>query len=260
MTRRCFLPASAAPAAWLASNAQTLPAPAILELRQILLRNSMDDQSRRTNEFLEKSHLPALARAGAGPVGCFSASIASDSPYLLLVAQYASVAGWEQAQAKLAADADYQKAADRYHMLPGMSYVRVKTSLLRGFRTMPVIEIPPQDKQRPPRVFELRTYESNNPMTLARKIRMFEEGEIALFRRLNMTPVFFGETLVGDRMPNLTYMLCYDSLAMREKVWNDFRKDPEWIKMSAMPGYSNNEIVSNISAVLLAPTGYSPIR
>jgi hypothetical protein len=126
---------------------------------------------------------------------------------------------------------------------------------------MPEIEIPPVETGRAPRVFELRTYESNSPVTLKRKIGMFEEGgEIAIFRRVGLTPVFFGETIAGRRMPNLTYLLAYDSLAAREKNWAAFLADPEWQKLRAKPGLSDAEIVSNISNIMLRPLPFSPIR
>jgi hypothetical protein len=89
---------------------------------------------------------------------------------------------------------------------------------------------------------------------------MFEEGEIALFRKLEMRPVFFGETIVGRDMPNLTYMLAFDDLAAREKAWNTFASHPEWNKMKSQPGLSDGEIVSNISNWIVRPLAFSQIK
>ena len=41
-----------------------------------------------------------------------------------------------------------------------------------------------------------------------------------------MTPVFFGRTLAGPRMPSLTYMLVHENMAGREKSWGNFRDQP----------------------------------
>ena len=49
-------------------------------------------------------------------------------------------------------------------------------------------------------------------------------------------PVFFGETIVGQRMPNLTYMVGYEDLAAREKIWSTFVSHPEWKKMTRAAG------------------------
>ena len=55
---------------------------------------------------------------------------------------------------------------------------------------------------------------------------MFNEGEAAIFQRLGMAPVFFGETLVGRNLPSLTYMLSFESLAARDKLWGAFGAAP----------------------------------
>jgi NIPSNAP protein len=132
--------------------------------------------------------------------------------------------------------------------------------LLRAFAGMPSIEVPSTQERQAPRIFELRTYESNSPVSLATKIRMFEEGEIAIFRRAGLQPVFFGETIAGARMPNLTYMIAFDDLAARDKNWRTFGGDPEWQKLRAKPGYGDAEIVSNISNAILRPMPFSQIR
>ena len=84
-------------------------------------------------------------------------------------------------------------------------------------------------------------------------------GEVEIFRRVGLRPVFFGRTIVGARMPNLTYMLVHDDLAARDKSWNAFRTDPEWKKLAATPGYSDGEILTNITTWLLRPAAYSQI-
>jgi len=84
-------------------------------------------------------------------------------------------------------------------------------------------------------------------------------GEVDIFRRVGLNPVFFASTIAGPRMPNLTYMLVHESLAARDKSWDAFRNDAEWKKLRSTPGYADAEIVSNITTVLLRPSGYSQI-
>jgi hypothetical protein len=45
----------------------------------------------------------------------------------------------------------------------------------------------------------------------------------------------------------------------REQAWNTFRNDPEWKKMSSTPGFTDAEIVTNISNAILKPTAYSQL-
>ena len=81
-----------------------------------------------------------------------------------------------------------------------------------------------------------------------------------IFQRLGMRPVFFGATIVAPKQPNLIYMLSYDDLAARERLWRAFGSDPEWKKMSTVPEMSDAEIVSNITNVILQPLTFSAIR
>jgi hypothetical protein len=122
------------------------------------------------------------------------------------------------------------------------------------------LEVPPTDPKRAARIFELRTYESVNEKASRRKIKMFEDGEAAIFRRLGMLPVFFGRGVIGANLPSLTYMLAFDDLASRERLWRNFGADPEWQKLRSQPGLSDAEIVSNISSSILRPLPSSPIK
>jgi hypothetical protein len=166
----------------------------------------------------------------------------------------------ETAREREASDPEYVKARAAYNGATSRGYERLESSLVRCFAGMPQIEVAPDDGKRPARIFELRTYESDNGSTLARKIKMFNEAEIAIFRRLGMRPVFFGETIAGARMPNLVYMLSFDDLAARESAWKTFGADPEWMKLRAQPGNSDAELVSNISNMILRPLPFSQIR
>src|ERR1035441_2775155 len=57
-----------------------------------------------------------------------------------------------------------------------------------------------------------------------------------------MQPVFFGEALVGPKLPRLTYMLAYPDMAGHDKAWSAFGADPDWQKLRVQPGYSDAEI------------------
>ena len=232
----------------------------IIELRYLRMRNAQENQMQRASDFLRNGALPALKRAGIAPVGFFASVIAEQSPFILALAAFPSLAAMEISREKEAEDKDYMHARDAFNALPGLGYVRLESSLLRCFEGMPSVEVPAVEGQRPARIFELRMYESNNGSTLARKIKMFNDAEIRIFKRLGMQPVFFGETIVGTRMPNLVYMLSFENLAAREKLWQAFGADPEWQKLRSQPGNADSEIVSNISNAILRPLPFSDIR
>ena len=218
----------------------------LIELRTYKLRNTLDGMPRRLNEFLAKEHLPALLKAGISKLGFFNTMIGADTPCILQVTEFKNFAqmeaSWEAPNKGIA------------------SFVRIESSLLRSFDGFPAMEMPAVEAGRAPRIFELRTYESNNFTTLGNKIGMFNSSEISIFRKTGLNPVFFGETIFGTNMPNLTYMLWFDSLAAREANWKKFVSHPEWDKLKSTPGLSDAEVVSNISNSILSPTAYSPIR
>lgn len=233
---------------------------AVLELRYLKMRNTADNEMQRATDFLLKGALPALQRAGGGPVGFFASVIAPDSPFILTVAQFPSLAAMETIRDKQAADPEYSKARDAYNGGHELGYQRLESSLLRCFESIPAIEVPPANEKGSSRIFELRMYESNNTSTLARKIKMFNDAEIGIFRKLGMRPVFFGETIIGSKMPNLTYMLAFDSLAARESAWTAFGGDPDWKELRSKAGNADSELVSNITNAILRPLPFSQIR
>jgi len=122
---------------------------------------------------------------------------------------------------------------------------------------MPAVEPSPAAVAGKSRICELRTYESHSNRAALNKLKMFNAGEVPIFRRAGLTPVFFGETLIGSGMPSLTYMLTFPDMPARDSAWAAFGKDPEWKKLSADPQYSDN--VSAISDIILQPTAFSQI-
>jgi hypothetical protein len=233
------------------------------ELRYFQLRTDNTDQNKRTSAFLRDAYMPAAKHAGAGPIGLFSASIAPEAPFIICLTSYPSLAAMESAREKLAASDDYLKALAEFDAPAERAYERVESWLLRAFDFFPNIEIKPAtpgDPKPPARLFEMRTYESANETLLRRKIKMFGSGEVGIFRRVGLQPVWFGEAIAGSKLPHLTYMVAFENLATREKNWVGFGSDPEWVKLRSTPEFANPQLVSNISNAILSPINGSDIR
>jgi hypothetical protein len=231
-----------------------------LEVKTWRFHNGPENQPARVADYLEAGLGPALQRAGAKLAGAFSNVIGPDGPYFVAISEFSSLAALQDALVRVASDETHERELYRLSADPGLPFVRVESSLLRSFDGMPAMVLPESSEKRPPRIFELRTYESQTFLTLIRKIGMFNTGEMQIFERLGMRPVFFGETLIGARQPNLMYMLSYDDLAARDKLWHDFATDPEWRKLSGQPALKDSEIVANISNVILRPLTFSQVR
>jgi hypothetical protein len=231
-----------------------------LELKTWRLHNTAEHQSDRLAEYLEKGLAPALAHSGGTLAGAFSNVIGPDGPYYVTLTQYESLAAMQEVLRKLKMDTAHHQALAKLSDGEGLPFVRVESSLLRSFDGMPQVSLSRSEDTHTRRIFEMRTYESQTFVTLERKVGMFNDGEMQIFERLGMRPVFFGETIVGPRQPNLTYMLSYDSLAARDQLWRAFGSDPAWNKLKSEPGLSDPEIVANISNVILQPLRFSAIQ
>jgi hypothetical protein len=258
--RREFLAASAAAAV------TTLPAADVLaqsttrqyiELRRYHLLPGA--KQRAFIAFAGDVAIPAMNRAGIAKVGAFTVVYGENAPTLLLVLVHQTLDSVVSLRERLASDAEYTRAGAAILGAPlsDPAFVRVDCSLLRAFQSMPTVEPLATAGTAPPRICELRTYESHSNRAALNKLKMFDAGEIPIFRRAGLTPVFFGETIIGTGMPSLTYMLGFTDMAARERAWSAFSKDPDWKTLSTDPQYRDN--VSAISDIILQPTAYSQL-
>jgi hypothetical protein len=229
----------------------------VYELRRYELRRGPMVQ--RLDDFLREAAIPAWNRAGVQPVGVFDVALGPESPTRYVLLPCRSLQHWLEAMEACHADPKVQSHPFFQATPTDPPYVRYESSLLIAFEGMPKLELPPQTADRKPRLFELRIYESHSDRAHRKKVEMFNVGEIALFKRTGLRPVFFGSTLIGSRLPNLTYMLVFDDLNARDAAWRTFVADPEWKKLSNTPGYTDAEIVTNITNHLLRPAGGSQI-
>ena len=227
------------------------------ELRLYHLRQG--PMLKRFDDFYRDVAVPAWNRAGVKPVGVFDLMVGPDAPTKYILLPFKSLEAMASAREKFGADAETAKAEFTNVPPTDPGYVSKESSLMLAFSGMPKLEVPPHVAEKKPRIFELRTYQAHSGKASAKKVEMFNIGEIDIFRRTGLKPVFFGETVIGAKMPNLTYLLVFDDMAARDKNWATFVADPEWKKLSTTPGYTNPEILTNITNVFLRPTAYSQI-
>jgi hypothetical protein len=235
-------------------------APEFYLWRQYLLRNGAAPG--RLAEYLETAAVPALNRLGHSPIGVFTVFAGVPGPSVFVLTPLDNLESLATLEARLDKDEQYVKRAAAYADVTAAdpAYIRIESSLLSALPRFPRVVVPAATAAKGPRLFELRTYESPSEKTHLMKVKMFSEmGEIEIFKRVGLTPVFFSRTLVGPRMPSLTYLLVYESLAARERNWAAFSSDAEWKKVSSTPGFSDADIVSNITSIYLRPAAYSQI-
>ncbi len=76
-------------------------------------------------------------------------------------------------------------------------------------------------------LYELRVYEIA-PGRMPAIINRFANITLELFKKHGIKPLLFLEPVLGVSN-QLTYLVQWNSLAEREKCWDAFAGDPEWI-------------------------------
>ncbi len=260
MQRRDFLAAAGVAAVSPLSTLEALGQSATrqyIELRRYHLLPGA--KQRAFSSFVGDAMIPALNRAGVGKVGAFTVMYGENAPSLMLVLAHQSLESVATLRDRLADDAAYASAGKAILESPlaDPPFVRVESTLLRAIEAMPAVEPAAGVAAKAPRIYELRIYESHTDPAALNKLKMFNAGEVPIFRKTGLTPVFFGEAVVGAQLPNLTYMLTFADMAARDAAWAAFSRDPDWRTLSADPQYRDN--VSAISDIILRPTAYSQI-
>jgi hypothetical protein len=264
MERRQFLAASLATSALAATRtaeAQAAAGPAreFYQLRRYSLYSG--PQSGLTDHYVSDALIPALTRRGMGPVGAFHLEFGPETPQLYVLIPGPSVEALATLDLELAKDAEFLKAADAFWNAPASApaFLRVEYSLLAAFEGWPKVTPPAAAATKAKRIYQLRTYESPSHRDHVRKVEMFNSGEFEIFKAAGFNLVFFGDTIVGPRMPALTYMLSMPDATAMDAHWNAFRDNPDWKKLSSDPKYAFEPIVSNISNLVLSPLAASQI-
>ena len=218
-------------------------------------------QTKLTEGYFSDALIPALGRMGMGPVGAFRVEIGPETPVYYLLIPGGSLQALAELDLRLVEDAGFLKAADPFWNATAAApaFQRVESSLLAAFAGWPQLTPPTSAATKGKRIFQLRTYESPSNGDHVRKVEMFHSGEFEIFLKAGFHPVFFGDTLIGSRMPNLTYMLSFADQAELEAKWNLFRDDADWKKLSTSPRFASDQIVTNITNLILSPLGCSQV-
>jgi hypothetical protein len=107
-------------------------------------------------------------------------------------------------------------------------------------------------------IYELRVYRCL-PGRLPALLKRFETTTLAIWERHGIRPAGFWTTLVGESNHELLYLVAWESMAERERVWSAFMADPEWIAKRA-ESEKDGPIVATIRNEFLAPTSFSTVR
>ena len=218
------------------------------------------NKMKMVDSYLEQALIPALGRMSIDRIGVFTNMDTPDDYSIYLLIPYSTLEIFAAVNPKLLEDKEYMHAAKEHFaaVQDDPVFTRIQSKFYKAFEEIPVIEIPGQTAENKPRIFELRIYESHTEEKAALKVEMFNEGEIQVMRETELAPIFFGEALIGDDVPNLAYMLSAPDRAAHEAHWSKFGEHPEWKRMRELPKYKGT--VSKSTNLFLLPRGYSQLQ
>jgi hypothetical protein len=107
-------------------------------------------------------------------------------------------------------------------------------------------------------IYELRVYHCV-PGRLPNLLKRFETITLKIWEKHGIKQAGFWTVLVGESNQALYYLLAFDSLADREKKWNAFMADPEWIAKRAETE-KDGPIVAKVVNQILQPTAFSSVK
>ena len=137
----------------------------------------------------------------------------------------------------------------------------IETSLARAFDGMPHLELPFGGGENGKRTPHLRAADLREPQREGGE----EEDRDVQHRQKSPSSAAPGCSRCSSakrwpgRAANLTYMLVYEDMAAHDKQWSAFARRSRVEEAVTTPGFTDPEIVSNISNMYLRPTAYSQI-
>jgi hypothetical protein len=225
-------------------------------LEQFYLENGT--QPGRIHDFFSKTLIPTMDRVHKGPKIVLEALLAPHMPQVAFLTGVESVDQVWSISKALFGDKEFSRAFDQWEA-GEPPYVSTSASLLEAAAYSPEIAVPEKPPVTP-RIFELRTYHSPTARQWKALHERFSAAEIKIFHRVGVHPLLYTSTVFGPDRPNLTYLIPFDTLAAREKAWNAFAADEDWVRVRKESIDRSGQISSVINISLYRATPYSPIR
>ena len=184
------------------------------------------------HSYLGGTFLPYLAQIHRGPKMFLDAIVAPHTPQALVLTAFPSFEEMIEVRGKIAAHPDIQRArADRQC---GEAQILTTSADSLQFHAGPT--------RRRDGIFELRAYH-------APAWRDCPPAAVnAAFRRAGILPILTAST-AGEHVPRFTFLVAFESLAMRQEAWGRLEADSSWSDLEAK--------VTSASIYKLAP--YSPL-
>ena len=107
-------------------------------------------------------------------------------------------------------------------------------------------------------IYEMRRYRAM-PGRLPALLKRFETRTLKIWDRMGIRQNGFWTTVIGPSHLELFYILVWDSMEERQRKWDAFMADPEWIEALAQ-SERDGIIVANAENSFMRPTSFSSLQ
>ncbi len=107
-------------------------------------------------------------------------------------------------------------------------------------------------------IYELRIYHAA-PGKLSALLKRFETTTLKFWDKHGIHQVGFWTTMIGESNNDLYYILEWKDLGERQKKWEAFLNDPDWVKAKAETE-QDGPLTTHITNHILVPTSFSKTK
>lgn len=204
-------------------------------------------------ERFQKHTVKLFKKHGMENIG-YWVPVSNEKNQLIYVLAYPNMEAREASWKAFIADPKWKKVAEKSER-NGKILTKIESIFMKAADFSATIGA----SKKGNRVFELRTY-TPAPDKYENIMARFRNHTTALFEKHGMTNIAYWTTIEENAVqPKLIYILAHNSEAAGKQSFDNFRKDPEWIKVKTA-SESNGIIVEKIESVYMNALPFSKIR
>jgi hypothetical protein len=106
--------------------------------------------------------------------------------------------------------------------------------------------------------FEMRIYTAAAGKMDALHAR-FRDHTLKLFEKHGIENVAYRTAVDEKNVGKLVFVIAYPDAGARDKLWNAFAQDPEWLKAKE-ESEKDGKLVDKVEQVFMSATDYSPLK
>lgn len=173
---------------------------------------------------------------------------------IIYVLAYPSMAAREASWKAFSEDEEWKKVAATSEV-NGKIVIKVESTFMNATDFSPKIK----SSNKGDRVFELRTY-FPAAGKVSNILARFREHTVALFTKHGIQNIAYFTSIEKDnKQPVLIYLLAHKSEEAGKKSFEEFGKDPDWVKVKT-ESEKDGKIVDSIQSVYMKPLPFSKIK